>query len=57
MRNLVSLGLPVFHYGHLLPPPPFRVVCLDMSFKDVCCFLVSVFKKNNVFFVEYFLIK
>lgn len=46
MRNLVSLGLPVFHYGHLLPPPPpFRVVCLDMSFKDVCCFLVSVLKK------------
>lgn len=56
MRNLVSLGLPVFHYGHLLPPPfPCRLFGHELQ-RCVLFFSVSL-KKNNVFFVEYFLIK
>lgn len=57
MRNLVSLGLPVFHYGHLLPPPPFPCRLFGHELQRCVLFFSVSLKKNNVFFVEYFLIK
>lgn len=56
MRNLVSLGLPVFHYGHFLPPFSCRLFGHELQ-RCVLFSSVSLKKKRNVFFVKYFLIK